>query len=300
MRERGPTLKAARLAAVMAAAALLALALIAGAATAAKKKKVVEVANIATLGPQPDSEGPFELTTVTSQCPKGKVAFGGWSAEVDPAAGTGVATLGLERASKRAWSATGTNPGEGAADLTSLAYCGKAKKLTEVRATTVVGPIGQATATATCPRKKSVRMGGFTGQLDADADPAVQPTAMVRPSKRTWQVTGVNTGEDDGGTLEAIAYCGKGPKLKQVAATTSVPPVSDLEATATCPKRKRLAFGGIQGDIDLSDFDPLAVPHAMRRSSKRSWTATGANFAGVGDDPASPGNLTAYAYCGKR
>jgi hypothetical protein len=292
-------LKAARLAIIMAGAALLTLALIVGVATAAKKSKVVEVANSATLQPQPNSDGPFELTTVTSECPKGKVAFGGWSADINPAAGTGVATFGLERTSKRHWSATGSNPGDDPGELTSRAYCGKAKKLTEVRATTVVGPIGQGTATATCPKRRSVRMGGFTGQLDTDADPAVQPVGMVRPSKRTWQVTGVNTGEDNNGTLEAIAYCAKGPKLKQVTATTAVPPSSDLTATATCPKRKPLAFGGLQGDIDVTDFDPLVVPHAAIRSSKRSWTASGANFAGGGPVGPSPGNITAYAYCGK-
>jgi hypothetical protein len=217
-------------------------------------------------------------------------------ADVAFGSGPGIATFGLERASKREWAATGANSNDGAGDLTSLAYCGKAKHLKEVRGTTTVAPVTQGTATATCPKKKSVRLGGFSGQFDAsDGDPAIQPTAMVRTSKRTLQVTGINTGEDSAGTLDAIAYCAKGPKLKQVAATIAVPPLSDLAATATCPKRRPLAFGGVEGEVDLSDFDPLVAVHGMLRTTTRSWTARGANFGGG----TSPGALTAYAYCGK-
>ncbi|MGH2989501.1 MAG: hypothetical protein ACRDMA_06490 [Solirubrobacterales bacterium] len=251
-----------------------------------------------TLQGQPSSDGPLDTATATSECPKGKLAFGGWSAEIAFGSGAGVATFGLQRSSKREWTVTAANANDSPGDLTSIGYCGKARKLRESRATTTVGPIAEGTATATYPRKTSVRMGGFEGQLDAsDAAPAIQATAMVRTSKRTWQVTGVNVGEDDPGSLDAIAYCGKGPKLKQVAATTSVPPLADLVATATCPKRKPLAFGGFEGDVDVNDFDPIVVPHAMRRSSKRSWAATGANFSGVGGGTA-PGSMTSYAYCG--
>jgi hypothetical protein len=75
--------------AIAAGAALQTLALIVGAATAAKKKKAVEVADSATLQGQPNSDGPFDSTTVTTRCPKGKLAFGGWSAEVDFGSGPG-------------------------------------------------------------------------------------------------------------------------------------------------------------------------------------------------------------------
>lgn len=298
---RRPTLTAARLASA-AGAALLAAVLIVGAAAAAKKQKLVEVTNSITLQGQPNGDGPFDSGTATSTCPKKKqkLAFGGYSADADLGPGAGIVPFSLQRTSERDWAAGGGNSNEGAGNLTSIGYCGKVKKLTEIRGTANLGPLGQGTATATCPKKTSVRLGGFEGQFDpADLDPAVVTTSMVRSSKRTLQVAGANAAEDSRGTLDAIAYCGKGPKLKQVASTVAVPPVGDLAATATCPKSKRLAFGGFEGEVDLTDFDPVVFVHTIRRASKRGWSAAGLNFAGL-DRAGSPGNVTAYAYCGKK
>jgi hypothetical protein len=43
-----------------------------------------------------------------------------------------------------------------------------------------------------------------------------------------------------------------------------VPPVSDTR-DRDVPEAQPLAFGGFAGDVDISDFDPIVAPHAMRR-----------------------------------
>jgi hypothetical protein len=246
------------------------------------------------IGPTPQE--PIRAATATSTCPKGtKLAFGGYTGDVTfTGNAAGVTLSGLRRASKRDWSASAFNLAEGAGNATSIAYCAKVKRLTEVTGSVNIPPLGRGTATATCPRKTSVRSGGLSAQDSlTSAEPLVVPTGMRRASKRTLQVEGVNLGETNAGTLEAIAYCGKGKKLTEKFATATVANRQQGSATATCPKRKPVAFGGFDVEADVADLNPLTVLSGLVRPSKRTWTASAG--AAIG-----PGEVTSYAYCAKK
>jgi hypothetical protein len=249
-------------------------------------------------GPTP--QNPFPHGTATSECPKGtKVAFGGFTGGVgtEPT-NAGITLVGLERSSKRDWSASVVNLNGGAGNATSTAYCTKVPKLKEARGTVTIPSFGTGTASATCPRKKSVRLGGFSAQFDfGDIEPAVVATGLRRVSKRTLQVTGSNFSEQGSGTLEAIAYCGKGPKLTEATASASVAENQHAGATAQCPKKTKLAFGGYNVEVDFTDFNPVLVLDGLVSPSKRSWTASA---TGAGDLNADPGTLTSYVYCAKK
>jgi hypothetical protein len=273
-----------------------------GSSSAAGKKQaqVAETVTLPGLHGNPSPQKPAPTGTATSTCPKGtKLGLGGFTGAGGPDnTQPGITVTGLQRPSKRTWGVTASNLNGGDGNLTSLAYCSKVKKLKESRSTASVPQFGTGTATATCPKKTSVRLGGLSTQLDpTDLNPAVAPTGMQLASKRTLQVSAVNVGEQGAGTVEAIAYCGKGPKLKTATATASVPHAQTLGATAQCPKKKPVVFGGFNVEIDLTDFDPILVLEGLERPSKRTWTASA---VGLGEMDAGPGTVTSYAYCGKK
>ena len=283
----------------MAAVAWTTAALASNGAPASKKSaqasQTVRVDGYDTnAGPSPTD--PIRGATVTSTCPAGtKLAFGGYTGDIAFTGNApGVTLSGLRRPSKREWSATTFNLSGGAGNATSIAYCTKVKKITEATGSVNIPPLGSGTATATCPRKRSVRFGGFSAQDSlTSGEPLVVPTGMRRASKRTLQVEGVNLGEHSSGTLDAIAYCGKGKKLTEKFASATVPNRQQASATATCPKRKPVAFGGFDVETDVADLNPLTVLSGLVRPSKRTWTASAAGAVG-------PGEVTSYAYCAKK
>jgi hypothetical protein len=284
------------------AAALWAAAASGSSASAGKKQaQVAETVAIPglSLDSEPSPQNPAPTGTATSTCPKGtKLALGGFTGGGGPdPTDPGITLTDLQRPSKRDWSVSALNLNGGAGNLTSLAYCSKVKKLTEAVGSATITPSGTGTATATCPPKKSVRLGGFSGEVNRSGlNPAVVATGLRLASKRTLQVEAVNVSEDTAGSLDAIAYCGKGPKLKTKAAAVSIPQGGHAGATAECPKRKPVAFGGFDVEIDLQDSDPITIIEGLERLTKRTWTASG---IALGDQDAGPGQVTSYAYCAK-
>ncbi len=285
---------------LVAAIALAAVAL--GSPAAKKQAQVAETVSLPgfNLDDPLSPQNPPPKATATSTCPKGtKLALGGFIGAGGPDnTDPGITLQSLQRPSKRDWGVTAFNLNGGAGNLTSLAYCSKVKKLKEATGSATVQPFGVGTATAECPKKKTVRLGGLSTQVDpTDLDPGVVATGMQLASKRTLQVSAVNVGEDNAGSVNAIAYCGKGPKLKTATATQSIPKGQSVGATAQCPKKTLVTFGGFHVEIDVTDVSPITVIEGLERPSKRTWTATG---LALGDQDSGPGSVTSYAYCAKK
>ena len=140
-----------------------------------------------------------------------------------------------------------------------------------------------------CPPGTSVRLGGF--QADVSPQPS-GPAIVVDTSSAPGSglsVSGTNGGPQKG-TLKAFAECGPGPKLTAVKKTVALPDGGGRKAaTARCPHRGRLVFGGFV----TSSYDGNG-PYIsqLRRTMPGRWRAGAFQF------PRTGGRLTAIAYCG--
>jgi hypothetical protein len=163
-----------------------------------------------------------------------------------------------------------------------------------------VQPFTKGTASAKCPKGKSVALGGFKNTMAPGENPeALLSGLQLSDRGRIWKDTGTN---DSPTTAQAtsIAYCGQRRQLTKRTKTVTVPPGVDAttnptSATAKCPKGKRVALGGL-----TASYDPSLLPNTpeiyvsgMKRTTQRAWKASGIN---LGD---ADGALTAIAYCGK-
>jgi hypothetical protein len=267
----------------LAAATAVVLCLAAGAVAVARSSQQTESAEV----------GRFDSGAVTSGCPVGKaLAMGGFTADTGPKVGL---VLGrAEPTSQRTWSVAATNVFVNTGRPTAAAYCGPRRKLKKV---TAVAPVaGQVrdhypsgTATARCPRGRSVRLGGFAADVSTQPDgPALVVSSMLRPSPRLWSVTASNGGPAAGG-LRATAWCGKGPPLRPASAGVSLPASGGSQAAvARCGGRAKVALAGFSlasynGDGPYVDQMLRASAHAAQvRAFQFSGRAT---------------KLTAFAYC---
>jgi hypothetical protein len=220
------------------------------------------------------------------------VAQGGFSALVDQTTGTLV--RGLERPSKRSWTASARALGS-QGHLRSTAYCAKPHKLSAETSTKPLPVNNDVTVQAHCPKGTNVRLGGFSiiGNVD---EPIFEQ--LERTSARTLSVTLGNvefiTPKKRAFEARAIAYCGKGPALTEETDTVSLGnESSDSAATATakCPQGKKLVMGGYR----TSGFDG-AGPYvrSFKRGNGQSWTVTGFGFS---EDSGPAPDITAIAYC---
>lgn len=139
-----------------------------------------------------------------------------------------------------------------------------------------------------CPPGKRVVLGGMTADF-GDSDYLYLET-IYRTSKRVLRVRGYFPGSEPA-TLTGIATCKRKPKSREVSKTITLAPNTEDSVTAKCPKGRRLAFGTFGGE--LSGLDAYVSPLAAFAESARRWTVVGTN------DSNDPGELTAFAYCGK-
>jgi hypothetical protein len=178
----------------------------------------------------------------------------------------------------------------------TFAFAGLVKRTKTVD----ISGVSKGHATAKCPKGRSVAVGGFKNTMAPGGNPEALLTGLQLAGRgRSWKDTGTN---DRASTAQAtsIAYCGRRRHLAEREKTVTVPaatlPTSKpTNATAKCPKGKRVALGGI-----AASFSPSFAPNApaiwvsgMRRTTQRAWRVSGLNL-GDGD-----GNLTSVVYCGK-
>lgn len=244
---------------------------------------------------------PKAKRAATAMCPKGKsVVMGGFRNEIGAGDSPEVEPIGLTRPSKRAWKDSATDVFAPAGDATSIAYCGRAPRLTERRKTITLPAAKPASnqpagVTAKCPRGTRVAFGGFK----ADFDPhfglhtgAIWISSLRRGSNRTWTASGINLG-NGAGDLTSVAYCGHVAKTTQHSASVVVPGQKRRSATATCPKGQTLAFGGFVAPLGFDEF--VQIDRALRTSG-RAWTARALNTS----TSSIAGTLRSLAYCRSR
>ena len=140
-----------------------------------------------------------------------------------------------------------------------------------------------------CPRGKRAVLGGMTADF-GDSD-YLYLESIYRPSKRVLRVRGYFPGSQPA-TLTGIATCKRKPKSREVSKTITVAADTQDSVTAKCPKGRRIAFGGFSGD--LNPTGAYVSPLAAFAESQRRWTVVGTN-----ESSTTPGELSAYAYCGK-
>ena len=156
--------------------------------------------------------------------------------------------------------------------------------------TTTVGVQEPGSTSVKCPKGKRVAAANVHGDA-TESGPNVVVNTLVRPTKRKLSTEAYNFGT--AGELTAIARCKKGPKSKRVSESTTLEQYEEDSVTATCPKGKRIVFGGFYGEREDAFSAPSVFVTAARRSGARGWTVEGSNAGDL------PGELEALAYCGK-
>jgi len=169
--------------------------------------------------------------------------------------------------------------------------------LTPHVATVAVPAHGTAKAsTPTCSSGTSVVAAGFRNSIGPGLSPNTQMTRLQLKSAGVLQAGATNDDRGAAGAVTAIAYCDTAPRLTEKTKTTKVATArartKPSSVTATCPRGKRVAFGGFRGQFAPNDSPALYVS-AMRLTSPRAWTVSGLNRG------KSKARLTAVAYCGK-
>jgi hypothetical protein len=180
-----------------------------------------------------------------------------------------------------------------AGKLTAIAYCGREPRLHQKTKAIMVAPGEQTSVTAKCQRGSSVRLGGFRAQAGSmNGEPNVVVDGLERTSASRWQASAINLGSASG-SLESVAYCGKGsPNLDAVKKSIHVPGTQVGAVTARCPRHESIVMGG----FDSEHYDPTTEGtmevNMLARTSRRSWKVRALKFQPL------LGRLTAIAYCG--
>jgi hypothetical protein len=273
---------------VLAATAVLALTGVAVAAAGKKLKTASETIAVA----------PDQTLSVETNCQKGtKTISGGFETESDGDFDPFLEVNQSERSGRRGWISEAFNGSDEMGDLTSFAYCRRAKKLTRA-SDTVEAPVGDfITATAVCPPGTKVISGGFAGSpIDlVGTTPVLYISESRRATKRSWEVSAFSNGNENG-ELSAFAYCAKGKKLKARSATdvvsSDIPNSETAEILVRCKRNQRVISGGFGSPDDEGDNTPRVL--TSKKQGKRGWSVT-AIVGGLGLTV----EVTAYAYCEK-
>jgi hypothetical protein len=152
--------------------------------------------------------------------------------------------------------------------------------------------------------KQGQRVVGVEARSDSgglSSGPVVVLGEISRPARRRARARGENFGMSEG-HLTAVARCRRGPRSTLRSETIAIPPASaDVETqtvAASCPRGKRLVFGGFRAEQRPQDDpdNPSVIPTAAKRTGARTWRVEGFNFS---DGPDDAGDLSALVYCGK-
>lgn len=146
----------------------------------------------------------------------------------------------------------------------------------------------KSVAVAKCPGKRFLIGGGYQ-RTNFTPQGGILATESRAVSGKAWQVSGLGLGRF-GGQMTSIGYCvrARKPPLTEVSATAPVPPLSFASATTpSCPKGKRVAFGGFS-----SSASGIVLPDGGSFDGARRWRAGGYNTSRN-----ETGSITAYGYC---
>ncbi len=283
------------LTAAVALATFAALALGSGGATT--ESTVVTVAGYNGTDPS------FPAEAAIVGCPQGsKPLNGGWTGEADPHVPSTSPEIFPQSVKFKGgtWKVLGVNEGSSAGELKAIERCGK--ELPNVHAVTKtasVAPGKTATVTATCPKGTEVLRGGYDAATPDAHAPSVFVFGARRASRREWKVSAempsLQPKALSSGKFSAIAYCGKGPKLKAVKSVATVAPQNAQAMSLACPAGTKVVFGSALGDVDPGSQTRGVFPSESRAQGKRHWIVGGPNFASQ-SSPFS-GKLKGYVYC---
>jgi hypothetical protein len=156
-----------------------------------------------------------EFVTATAECPpRTRVISGGFAGSPTDAVGdTPVLYISeSRRASKRTWEVSAHGNGNEPGELTSVAYCGKAKKLKQRSASGVVSTdipdALTAELVARCKRRERVVAGGF-GSTDDSGESTPRVLTSRKQGRRSWAVTAIVGSMGLTVDVTAYAYCEK-------------------------------------------------------------------------------------------
>jgi hypothetical protein len=254
-------------------------------------------AAIALAGPKKGTVTVPEHThqTATATCPKGQGAlFAGFDttlANLGPYVHPQAVVLSGRTLKVGAVNEQGSGSGFPAGQATAIAYCGSRAYPAKASAFVFV-PAGQRkTVVATCPSGYSVALGGFRAAIaPAGTGARVYVDGLERVSKRKWRVSALNDGSA-AGKLESLAYCTAGSQsLTPVTKSIHIQPGKVGTVTATCPKAKSLALGGLRSQHYAPGYGDLQL-RAMKRKGSRGWQVSSLKYEPL------LGELTAIAYC---
>lgn len=238
-----------------------------------------------------------EQKSVVAKCPGGThAAWGGFEGTVTGNISTGnqkVYTYGLVPEGKDIDRFTvdadnGSPPGDFDNKVTSYAYCAKGKKPVVTTASTTVADEDESGVSAACPEGKIVVGGGFETDFVNTQGPHMTITYLGRGTGQSFQVQIANV-SGDGLGLTAYAVCGKGKAPKEVQSeTVNLRKGKPKKASATCPKKQDLVFGGVTGTYDF--VNGIAMPFALYEKGE------GVEAVAAGDISSSE-SFSAIAYC---
>ncbi|MGZ8667432.1 MAG: hypothetical protein ACXWZM_10030, partial [Solirubrobacterales bacterium] len=247
---------------------------------------------------------------VTASCGHRKhVAFGGFKTDTivpfQAKQNLWPASMGPVGRDTNKWSTVAASPSIGGGKLTSIAYCkaGNEPKVVRKRKIVLQSAANDELrkVSVTCPPGKNVIGGGWAARTASplyftdDSQPYLNIMGLQRTSNRTWQVSVVNQRPKQH-AVTAIALCGKGAAPKTSVATVNFPSRSSTmkTATATCPGKTEVVFGGFKGDFDsLSGRN--AFIFSFYRSSKKAISVRGGQNYVFGNTQTP--KLQAIAYC---
>ncbi len=177
----------------------------------------------------------------------------------------------------------------GAAVVVALVCAGTAAAVT-IHMGTVKIPAGKrGTVITTCPYPSRANFLGLKATVSETA--ALELTSLGAGGRRA-AASAINPERPGTGTLTVLAYCGGRPVLRTVSASTIVAKGVQASATAICPPRTSVIFGGFKSQIRSSP-GPEVTLNGLERVSARRWRVSAVNLEGP------PGKLTAIAYCGR-
>jgi hypothetical protein len=155
---------------------------------------------------------------------------------------------------------------------------------------TVTIPAGRrGTVITTCPYPSRANFLGLKATVSENA--ALELTSLGAGGRRAV-ASAINPEGPGTGTLTVFAYCGSRPVLRTVSATTMVAKGVQASATAICPPRTSVIFGGFRAQVGRPP-GPEVTLNGLERVSARRWRVSAVNLEGP------PGKLAAIAYCGR-
>ncbi len=182
-------------------------------------------------------------------------------------------------------------PSDGPGKVTAFAYCGTRRFLGKAGAFRTLGAGSRGATTAECPKGMSLGAGGFRADIAKGGDGAlVYVDGLERVSSRKWRASAINAGSAPGKVV-ALAYCFPGSEaVTTVTKSVSISPGNSGSVTATCPKGKTLAFGGVRSQHYGPGYGELQLS-SMTRKGTRGWRVSALKYVN------SVGTLTSVAYC---